>query len=318
MSLYLGLMSGTSLDGVDAALVSLGGQRERPRSTELVNFVTVEYGDTFRELLARAVEDGAPGEICELDFELGRRFAVAASRALDEVGADTESLQAVGSHGQTVWHSPPADGEPGSTLQIGEPAVVAEELGVSVVADFRVRDVAAGGHGAPLNTVSFGKDSSIGYSSAQDGTIRQWYLAEDLAPGFIKKITPYNIVAFSLSPDGEKIAFTGEDKVRNEATGRVEKVYPLYIGELEENDIVNIEKRGGHREMAWGVTWAPDGRTIVTGGNDTRLLFRDVGDPYKRDKVLPGAGRIWDVEFSPDGRRVFVATENSKIFVYTK
>ena len=150
MSLYLGLMSGTSLDGVDAALVSLGGQRERPRSTELVNFVTVEYGDTFRERLARAVEDGAPGEICELDFELGRRFAVAASRALDEVGADTESLQAVGSHGQTVWHSPPAGGEPGSTLQIGEPAVVAEELGVSVVADFRVRDVAAGGHGAPL------------------------------------------------------------------------------------------------------------------------------------------------------------------------
>ncbi len=150
MSLYLGLMSGTSLDGVDAALVSLGGQRERPQSTELLHFITVEYGDRFRERLARAVEDGSPGDICELNFELGRRFAAAASRALEEAGADTETLQAVGSHGQTVWHSPPADGEPGATLQIGEPAVVAEELGVSVVADFRVRDVAAGGHGAPL------------------------------------------------------------------------------------------------------------------------------------------------------------------------
>lgn len=150
MSLYLGLMSGTSLDGVDAALVALGGQRERPRSTELVHFLTVSYEDGFRERLARAVEEGGAEEICELDFELGRRFAAAAARALEEVGADTESLQAVGSHGQTVWHSPPADGEPGSTLQIGEAAVVAEELGVSVVADFRVRDVAAGGHGAPL------------------------------------------------------------------------------------------------------------------------------------------------------------------------
>lgn len=150
MSLYLGLMSGTSLDGVDAALVSFTGQRERPGSADLVHFLTVPYGADFRRRLARAVEDAGPGEICELNFELGRRFAAAACRALEEAGADRESLQAVGSHGQTVWHSPPTDDEPGATLQIGEAAVVAEELGVSVVADFRVRDVAAGGHGAPL------------------------------------------------------------------------------------------------------------------------------------------------------------------------
>lgn len=150
MSLYLGLMSGTSLDGVDAALVTLAGQRERPQSAELVHFLTVPYGADFRQRLARAAEEAGPGEICALNFELGRRFADAASRVLEEAGGDTESLQAVGSHGQTVWHAPPEGDEPGATLQIGEPAVVAEELGVSVVADFRVRDVAAGGHGAPL------------------------------------------------------------------------------------------------------------------------------------------------------------------------
>ena len=150
MSLYLGLMSGTSLDGVDAALVRLGGQRERPRPAEPVGFLTVPYDDEFRQRLARAVESGGPEELCELNFELGRRFVDAATLALEEAGVEAEELQAVGSHGQTVWHAPPADAEPGATLQLGEPAVLAERLGVSVVADFRVRDVAAGGHGAPL------------------------------------------------------------------------------------------------------------------------------------------------------------------------
>ncbi len=150
MSLYLGLMSGTSLDGVDAAVVRLGGRGERPEPAEPVHFLTVPYGDAFRERLARAVEDAGPREICELGFELGRRFAGAASRALGEAGVDAERLDAVGSHGQTLWHSPPGGGEPGSTLQVGEPAVIAEELGTDVVADFRVRDVAAAGHGAPL------------------------------------------------------------------------------------------------------------------------------------------------------------------------
>lgn len=151
MSLYLGLMSGTSLDGVDAALVRLGGTDERPEPAELVHFRSVPYADSFRERLAGAVEEAGPAEICRLDFELGRRFSAVASGALEEAGVEPGEVVAVGSHGQTVWHDPPADGRPGSTLQIGEAAVVAEEVGVDVVADFRVRDAAAGGHGAPLS-----------------------------------------------------------------------------------------------------------------------------------------------------------------------
>lgn len=150
MSLYLGLMSGTSLDGVDAALVRLGGRDERPEPAGPVHFLTVPYEEAFRQRLAAALEAGGPEELCRLSFALGRRFAEAASRALEGAGVGPRELEAVGSHGQTVWHAPPAGRRPGATLQLGEPAVVAEALGVDVVADFRVRDVAAGGHGAPL------------------------------------------------------------------------------------------------------------------------------------------------------------------------
>lgn len=150
MSLYLGLMSGTSLDGVDAALVRFGGRGERPEPAEPVAFVTVPYEDAFRGRLSEAIEAGGPEELCALSFALGRRFAAAATRVLEAAGVEPAELEAAGSHGQTVWHAPPAEGRPGATLQLGEAAVLAESLGVDVVADFRVRDVAAGGHGAPL------------------------------------------------------------------------------------------------------------------------------------------------------------------------
>lgn len=179
MALYVGLMSGTSLDGVDAALVRLEGREERPDEAGMAAFRTDRYEPAFRERLRRAVEDAGPGELCDLNFELGRRFARAAGRILDDAGVAPEEVEAVGSHGQTVWHDPPGRGRresgpgagsdahagtdadadadassggkaAGSTLQLGEPAVVAEVTGIPVVADFRVRDVAAGGQGAPL------------------------------------------------------------------------------------------------------------------------------------------------------------------------
>lgn len=154
MSLFAGLMSGTSLDGVDVVLAELGGERERPAPARSVAFRTEPYEAGFRDRLERACEAGTPDEICDLNFELGDRFAEALLRTLEEAEVEAEEVTAVGSHGQTVWHRPPGstgDGSrSGATLQIGEAAVVAERTGISVVADFRVRDVAAGGHGAPL------------------------------------------------------------------------------------------------------------------------------------------------------------------------
>lgn len=162
MGVWIGLMSGTSLDGIDAAAVRMEGGDERPDAAELVAFRTVGHEPAFRRRLERACREAGPAELCALDVELGRRFASAVEGLLSEGAVDRGAVEAVGSHGQTVWHAPPAgggasagpDGDgrdgPPCTLQLGEAAEIAERTGLPVIADFRVRDVAAGGHGAPL------------------------------------------------------------------------------------------------------------------------------------------------------------------------
>ena len=149
--LYLGLMSGTSLDGIDAALVEFSGYAERPDSARLVAFRTDPYDPEIASRLLEAVA-GRSGskELCDLGFELGERFSASVLALLADAGVAPSEVAAIGSHGQTVWHRPPASRRPGATLQIGESAVLAEQTGIDVISDFRVRDVAAGGHGAPL------------------------------------------------------------------------------------------------------------------------------------------------------------------------
>ena len=148
--LYMGLMSGTSLDGIDVAVTDLGGEAERPDPARLVAFESYTYEATFRDRMRSVLESGSPADLCVLNFELGERLATAVSDTLIAAGVAARDVIAIGSHGQTVWHSPPATGVRGATLQLGEPAVIAERTDIPVVADFRVRDVAAGGQGAPL------------------------------------------------------------------------------------------------------------------------------------------------------------------------
>ncbi len=174
------------------------------------------------------------------------------------------------------------------------------------------------GHGDEINTVLIGPDSEIGYSSAQDGTLRSWYLKEDLAPGFIEKVNKYSIFSIALSPKKGQIAFTGLNRIYDETATQWRKIYPLYIADFDSNGLENIEQRRGHDRVAWGLSWAPDGGSVVTGGSDERLFFWDAEDKYSREKVLPRSGNIWDIEYSPDGRRVFVATSKNDIIVYTK
>lgn len=144
--LVAGLMSGTSLDGIDVALVYIQGSGADTR-VEQVAFQTVPYETRIREnILAACRRDTSDVEmICRLNFVLGELFADAVCAACRETGIRPAELDLIGSHGQTLWHRP---GE--STLQIGEAAVIAERTGVPTIADFRVRDVAAGGQGAPL------------------------------------------------------------------------------------------------------------------------------------------------------------------------
>jgi anhydro-N-acetylmuramic acid kinase len=148
--LYIGLMSGTSLDGIDVAVTELGGEAEIPDPARLVAFESYTYEATFRDRMRSILEDGSPADLCDLNFDLGERLATAVSDTLIATDLSARDVTAIGSHGQTVWHSPPDAGVRGATLQLGEAAVIAERTGIPVIADFRVRDVAAGGQGAPL------------------------------------------------------------------------------------------------------------------------------------------------------------------------
>ncbi|MGD2068724.1 MAG: anhydro-N-acetylmuramic acid kinase [Gemmatimonadota bacterium] len=146
----VGLMSGTSMDGIDAALLELDGEPPDDVRWSVLAFLGRPYGDERRERLRGVVDGGDPSAICRLHAELGAWLAEATLELLDGVGVAPEEVAVVGSHGHTVWHEPPREGRRGATLQIGDPATLAALTGIPVVSDFRAADVAAGGHGAPL------------------------------------------------------------------------------------------------------------------------------------------------------------------------
>lgn len=153
--LYLGLISGTSADGIDAALVRFEAGTA-PTRCELVLGRTYAWDAALRERLVALGQGGdarSLEELGTLDIQTAEAFAEAARGLLEEAGVATDEVAAIGSHGQTVRHRPAGagfDGRHPFTWQIGDGAVIAERSGIATVADFRRRDVAAGGHGAPL------------------------------------------------------------------------------------------------------------------------------------------------------------------------
>src|SRR5881394_440148 len=140
--LAVGVMSGTSLDGVSTALVRL---TDDPLEARLVAFRQDAYAAAERGQIIEAIARGGSRDLALLHVALGERFAGAVLQLLAAAKVAPRDVAFVASHGQTVWH------EPGrATLQLGDPAVIAERVGIRVVSDFRARDVAAGGQGAPL------------------------------------------------------------------------------------------------------------------------------------------------------------------------
>lgn len=161
----VGLMSGTSGDGIDSAIVRLPGKPDL-RAAQAALHRYQPYSAAQREKIFGLFDTKrtTADVLCRLNFQLGEWFATAALDAIAAAGLKPQDVDLIGSPGQTVYHHPPGhvpvparpDGaqlsgaQTGCTLQIGEPAVIVERTGITTVGDFRVRDVAAGGHGAPL------------------------------------------------------------------------------------------------------------------------------------------------------------------------
>jgi anhydro-N-acetylmuramic acid kinase len=149
----IGLMSGTSADGVDAALVDIRSGDDRA-TVRLLAFETFAYPTGLRERLLATASAGSTADVCHLNAYLGELFAEAAVGIAQRAGLSMTAVDLIGSHGQTIHHLPTPTHEGThrvrSTLQIGAPAVIAERTGVTTIADFRPRDMAAGGEGAPL------------------------------------------------------------------------------------------------------------------------------------------------------------------------
>lgn len=222
----IGLMSGTSLDGVDAALVKIENDE-----FELLKFETLNYNANFKAKLMRNLHDSSAklSEICSLNFELGYKFVEAIDLLLNDSGYTYADIEFVASHGQTIFHNPKGlDGNVPSTLQIGEASVITYHTGIKVVSDFRVMDVVAGGEGAPLVPMSeymIYKDNSKNIVLQNIGGIGNLtylpkggsiddVIAFDTGPGNV--MIDYFVNKYFNIPfdDGGKIALSG--KVINE------------------------------------------------------------------------------------------------------
>lgn len=145
MECYIGLISGTSMDGVDAVLVDYSTMPGK-----IIETLSEPIPDDIRSDLYQLVSSHpfVFSSLGKLDVKIGKLFASSANKLIEKSKIQKDKIIAIGSHGQTVWHQP--DGDIPFTVQIGDPNVIAEETGIDTVADFRRRDIAAGGQGAPF------------------------------------------------------------------------------------------------------------------------------------------------------------------------
>ena len=235
--MVVGLMTGTSADGVDAVLAQIEGSGESTQAQVLAHNV-YEIPERIRsELFSLFLPDALIDDLCPVDFALGEVLANAALAVIEEAGLAPEDVDLIGSHGQTVRHRPA--GEPPSTLQIGESAVIAQRTGITTVADFRPGDIAVGGEGAPLvplvDYLLF-RDDEVGRLMLNIGGIANVTVLPAGA-------TPDEILAFDLGPgnmlvDGAVAHLTGgaerfDDEGRRAARGSADEAWVARLVEHE-------------------------------------------------------------------------------------
>lgn len=140
-------MSGTSMDSIDAALLDFSNSKTAP---QLLSTYRLPIPDVLRQRLLHLCQSPQHPQLGELDSELGELFSQAALQVLSKANKPASDVRAIGSHGQTVFHQPPQKNKAGFSVQIADPNIIALRTGITTVADFRRKDMAAGGQGAPL------------------------------------------------------------------------------------------------------------------------------------------------------------------------
>jgi len=140
-------MSGTSMDSIDAALLDFSNSKTAP---QLLSTYRLPIPDALRQRLLHLCQSPQLPQLGELDSELGELFSQAALQVLSKANKSASDVRAIGSHGQTVFHQPPQKNKPGYSVQIADPNIIALRTSITTVADFRRKDMACGGHGAPL------------------------------------------------------------------------------------------------------------------------------------------------------------------------
>jgi anhydro-N-acetylmuramic acid kinase len=297
----VGLISGTSIDGIDAAVVDVA-RREDGADARTVAALTRPFEPAMRTRLLDLCRRDAPlAEVCAANFDAAEWFAEAALAAIEQAGRRRDTIDLIASHGQTIWHIPGH-----STLQIGEAAVIAERTGLPVASNFRVRDVAAGGQGAPL--VSY-----MDYLLFRDA--RRGRALQNL--GGIGNVTwipagasPDDVVSFDTGPanmliDGVAALVAGRERDDGGALASEGRPHPVLLDELLRDPYYAQPPPKTTGREKYGEACAREvvarGRRLGLGGADllatvTMLTVRTIAQAYRehlpavQEVIVSGGG----------------------------
>ena len=243
----IGLMSGTSADGIDTALVRIK-ESEQGIKIKLIAFDCLKYSPRIKNFILDCSQENTVTvkDICRLNFLMGELFAQAACHIVKKAKMNLEDIDLIGSHGQTICHLPDKEKISGveisSTLQVGEASIIAEKTGIVTVSDFRPRDMAAGGEGAPLSAyVDF-----ILYHSQQEGIIALNIGGIANVTAIPAKAKEEDILAFDTGPgnmliDGLIKRVSGGNEVcdRNGVTAQQGEVVEEVLARLMEHPFLS-------------------------------------------------------------------------------
>ena len=242
--LAVGLMSGTSLDGVDTVLCEISGQDESTKVKQLY-FKTYDIPESLRTKIRKCCSrELIPVDlICSLNFELGYLFADSVKSLCKDANVKLEDLSFIASHGQTIFHIPkPYDDYVPSTLQIGEAAIIANECKTKVISNFRVMDMAVGGEGAPLVPYS----ETLLYSEEDQAVALQNIGGIGNVTVLPKKGDTKKVIAFDTGPGNMMIdeavrTFYGKKYDTDGYYARQGNLIPSLAEELKEHPYFNLE-----------------------------------------------------------------------------